>query len=227
VKSMGRWGKVVLCGLAAVGAALVLVGTLAVQPTRHVGPPEPSPQAGEGVALQPRAQLRDVGNVSSRPGRRTPVRSLAASSVPQAPEEVSIRRLGVTAPVVEQVSVLTSGPERGLLGAPSDFHQLGWYMHGTSGVLVIDGHVGFAAGAGPLAYIGMLSRGDQVLVRFADRTRTYTVVAVEEALKGQLSPRYFSPAYDGQLMLITCDYQSPFSNGHFADDIFVIATPSP
>jgi sortase (surface protein transpeptidase) len=143
------------------------------------------------------------------------------------PKLVSIPRLGVSARVVAQVRVQTSGPEKGLLSAPRDFHLLGWYDHENKGVLVIDGHVGYAAGAGPLAYIGSLSKGNSVTVKYATgKSVTYAVADVVAVKKGGLSPAYFSSAYNGDIMLITCDYQSAFHNGHFADNVFVIAKPS-
>lgn len=149
----------------------------------------------------------------------------AATTLVSAPEWVSIPRLQISAPVVLQVHVQTSGLEKGLLSAPNDFHDLGWYDHGT-GVLVIDGHVGFAAGSGPLAYIGLLSPGNVVIVRNAKGPRTYTVSSVDIAKKGTLTAKYFAPAYNGDIMLITCDYQSAFHDGHFADNLFVIAKPA-
>lgn len=101
----------------------------------------------------------------------------------------------------------------------------GWYRNGVSGALVIDGHVGFGSGPGPLAYIGSLVPGDLVVVGSAAGPRTFRITQVDHAPKGQLSSRYFSAAFDGQLMLITCDYQSPFHAGHFLDNVYVLASP--
>jgi hypothetical protein len=141
------------------------------------------------------------------------------------PSEVVIPALSAAAPVVEHVGVQTSGPERGLLSAPADFHDLGWYRFEHQGVLVIDGHVGFAAGAGPLAYIGSLRIGDPVLVTYPHGSRAYRITQIRSVVKGGLPARYFRPRYDGKLMLITCDYQSAFHDGHFANNVYVIASP--
>lgn len=149
----------------------------------------------------------------------------ANRSLVPVPTRVIIPRLAVSAPVVAQVAVQSSGPEKGLLSAPSDYHELGWYEHNATGVLVIDGHVGFASGSGPLAYIGELKPGQSVTVKYRSGSRTYRVVSVDKAKKGALSPSYFTKAYDGYLMLITCDYLSAFHNGHFADNVFVVAKP--
>jgi hypothetical protein len=123
------------------------------------------------------------------------------------------------------VSVQTSGPEQGLLTAPLDFRQLGWYRHGDLGALVLDGHVGYRNQPGPLAFIGELSQGDQVVVAFPGGDRTFQVTVVARAVKGSLPQQYFSAAYNADLMLITCDYTSAFHDGHFADNVYVVAAP--
>jgi hypothetical protein len=110
--------------------------------------------------------------------------------------------------------------------APSDYHSLGWYEHGSAGVLVVDGHVGFGSGAGPLAYIGSLRPGDLTAVKFGSGTRSFQVVTVVRVRKGDLPARYFTSSYTGDLMLITCDYQSAFHDGHFADNVYVVARPA-
>ena len=143
-----------------------------------------------------------------------------------APLSVSVPRLRSSAAVVDEVSVQSAGPEKGLLSAPGNYHDLGWYRHGSVGVLVIDGHVGYHQDPGPLAYIGKLVPGDTVVVAFPGDVRSYRVTGVARALKGRLPDTYFSPAYDNQVMLITCDYTSTFSAGHFADNVYVVATPT-
>jgi hypothetical protein len=128
--------------------------------------------------------------------------------------------------VAGEVHVQTSGPESGLLDAPADYRQLGWYRHGDTGALVLDGHVGYRSNPGPLAFIGSLGAGDVVIVGFPSAERTFSVTVVGKAVKGQLPQQYFSDQYDGDLMLITCDYTSPFRAGHFQDNVFLVAVPS-
>lgn len=141
------------------------------------------------------------------------------------PTAVSIPRLGSTAPVVQPVRVLTSGLEKGLLSAPDDYHDLGWFRASTGGLLIVDGHVGFRANPGPLTYLGQLQQGDTVVVSYGASSRSYRVAAVASILKGELPASYFSAAYDGWLMLITCDFDSPFHAGHFANNVYVLASP--
>jgi sortase (surface protein transpeptidase) len=151
--------------------------------------------------------------------------SQAAATAFEVPLSMSVPRLNSEATVAAEVYVQTSGPEAGLLDAPADYHQLGWYRHGDSGALVLDGHVGYRTNPGPLAFIGSLAPGDAVVVRYPSGDQTYSVTVVGKALKGQLPQDYFTDQYDGDLMLITCDYTSPFSAGHFADNVYVVAAP--
>ncbi len=200
-------GGLVALALALGGAAYAVSADLPVAGTHPAGHREPLAAPAAPAAVKAAQSAR------------------TESALVPAPEQVTIPRLQVSAPVVERVGVITKGLEKGLLGAPGDYHHCGWYEHDGKGVLVIDGHVGFASGSGPLAYIGELRPGDAVFVRFASGERRYRVSGVYVEKKGHLSPRYFSSAYDGDVMLITCDYLSPFHAGHFADNVFVIAKP--
>ncbi|HUE60562.1 MAG TPA: class F sortase, partial [Acidimicrobiales bacterium] len=174
---------------------------------------------------------RPAGNPSSASTPPSSVFVAPSSLPPQAaalpvPLSVSVPRLHSRASVAGEVHVQTSGPEIGLLDAPSDYHQLGWYRNGDPGALVLDGHVGFRTDPGPLAFIGSLGQGDVVTANFASGQRNFAVSVVGRAVKGQLPQQYFSHQYDGDLMLITCDYTSPFRAGHFADNVYVVAVPA-
>lgn len=144
---------------------------------------------------------------------------------PPTPLWVSIPRLSVRAAVAGEVQVISSGPEQGLLTAPPNYHDLGWFRQSGSGPLVLDGHVGYRSDPGPLAFIGGLQAGDQVIVGNQSSQQSYRVQAVGHVLKGQLPAQYFTSAYGQDLMLITCDYTSPFSGGHFADNVYAVAEP--
>jgi hypothetical protein len=144
---------------------------------------------------------------------------------PPPPLSVSVPRLGIKAPVVGEVQVQTAGPEVGLLGAPPNYHDLGWFRQSEAGLLVLDGHVGYRNDPGPLAFIGELKPGDEVVVATQSGQTDYAVEVVARAVKGQLPSQYFAPAFSADVMLITCDYTSPFSDGHFADNVYVVAQP--
>jgi sortase (surface protein transpeptidase) len=144
----------------------------------------------------------------------------------EVPETLSVPKLKSRAAVAGEVYVQASGPESGLLDAPADYHQLGWYRHGNSGALVLDGHVGYRTNPGPLAFIGSLGAGDVVIVGYPSGDRAFSVSVVGRVVKGQLPQQYFSDQYDGDLMLITCDYTSPFRAGHFQDNVYLVAVPS-
>ena len=209
----------VICGAVVTGIVLLVLG-LSSGPPATVNGRQAAPQ---GV------RTGSAAVVATGP-RRIAATALARTSpampAVDIPRAVAIPRLAVAAPVVGRVGVIAAGTEKGLLSAPGDYHDLGWYRNGVTGALVVDGHVGYASGAGPLAYIGMLSRGDTIVVTYPGRVQTYRVAAVSAVLKGGLPAAYFTAAYSRDLVLITCDYQSAFHDGHFADNVYVLATPS-
>jgi len=184
--------------------------------------------ASELVAARAAQPVQAARRLPDRPAlpaatATTPAADSLGDAVPTA---LSIPKLGSSAPVTQAVQVLANGPEAGLLSAPDDYHDLGWYRHSPGGILVLDGHVGYRSSPGPLTYIGQLQEGDAIVVSYGLHARSYRVVAVASVLKGRLPASYFSAAYDGWLMLITCDYNSPFHAGHFANNVYVLATPS-
>ena len=183
----------------------------------RANPPAPAPTASAGPVSIPSDTYQSLA-----PSKQPAAAALLAAGDPLS---VSIPRLESTAVVSGAVVVQSSGPEQGLLTAPSNYHELGWYLHASSGILVIDGHVGYRDNPGPLAYIGDLVVGDKVVVTFREGPRSYGVSFIGRAPKGALPGAYFSAPYTGQVMLITCDYTSNFRQGHYADNIFVIAAP--
>lgn len=151
-----------------------------------------------------------------------------APVVPPAPVPtwVSIPRLDAKATVASEVRVISGGPENGLLSAPPNYHDLGWFRRSAGSVLVLDGHVGYRRDPGPLAFIGNLKPGDQVILGTQSGDQLFRVQTVGHVLKGRLPSQYFSDAYGADLMLITCDYSSPFTGGHFEDNVYAVAAPA-
>ena len=196
--------------MASVGVVLFGVAVLELSQ----GPAQQALQVGASAPLQAHAPATVASG--SHPN---PVPS------PPPPLWVSIPRLNARAPVEGEVQVFPDGPEKGLLSAPPNYHDLGWFRQFGGGILVLDGHVGYRNDPGPLAFIGSLRSGDEVIVGNQSSQLAYEVTVVATAVKGQLPPEYFTAPYSRDVMLITCDYASPFSNGHFADNVYVIAEP--
>lgn len=210
--SRGLWRRLPVVAVGCAGVALTAAGADGLLSAQ-----------GQTPAPGPVAPARLAPVAAAPPASAN--RSFLPVTLTGIPLSVSVPRLGSTAAVTSEVAVEASGPERGLLTAPANYHQLGWYRHGASGVLVIDGHVGFRQDPGPLAYIGQLVPGDTVVVAYNVGPRSYRVTQVARAVKGQLPPGYFSAPHDGQVMLITCDYTSTFQAGHFADNVYVVTSP--
>jgi hypothetical protein len=180
------------------------------------------PAGGVPAPASPAVQGRTTPSVDRSPhaGRNQ------LAGYPGAPEVVTIPALGVRAPIVEEVEVQASGPERGLLSAPPDPLQVGWYRYRDTGALLIVGHVGDQSTAGALAYVGSLASGSSFSVTYARGARSYRVVSIVDVRKGKLSPSLFRPGAVGEVVLITCNYKSPFHNGHFADNVYVVGSPA-
>lgn len=142
------------------------------------------------------------------------------------PSAVAIPALGVRATVVPVHAV------DGVLGVPSDPHQLGWWADGASvgaasGEVVIDGHVDSAvSGVGALFDLTRLQVGDAVLVTTTlGQTDRYVVTARRRYLKQDgLPPELFRTDGPAGLELITCG--GPFDRvaRSYLDNIVVFAS---
>jgi hypothetical protein len=198
------------------GAAMVGLGIVgAFGLGRHAGATAPPPTNAGGAGVPPPHVVRSTTAGGDQ-----------LAGYPGIPERVVIPALGVRAPIVEEVEVQARGPERGLLTAPANPLEVGWYRYRDIGALLVVGHVGDQSTAGALAYIGSLAAGGSFSVTFARGARTYRVVSVVHVRKGGLSRSLFRSAADGEVVLITCDYKSPFHNGHFADNVYVVGAPA-
>lgn len=214
----GNARRLRLVALVPAATGLVLLGVAVPEVTSSPG------QHAVSVALN---QAPAVSLPAPSP-TLTPRRAISATEPTLAPPVwMSVPRLHTTASVVGEVQVQTSGPEKGLLTAPPNYHDLGWFRQGDTGILVLDGHVGYRSDPGPLAFIGELQPGDRVVVASNRGQQSYQVEVVAAVPKGQLPSQYFRAAYDADVMLITCDYNSPFRDGHFADNVYVVAAPAP
>ena len=127
-------------------------------------------------------------------GARTPVR-------------VSIRSLGISAPVVPAGIDIA----RGVLGLPSSIARTSWWRDGAapgtqSGAILIAGHVDSAdAGAGAFFKLHRARAHDLVrLATAGGTTYAYRVVSVRTYRKGALPTSVYSTNGPSRLILVTC-----------------------
>jgi len=96
-----------------------------------------------------------------------------------------------------------------------------------AGSILIAGHVDSAtAGAGAFFRLKDARPGAQITVRTsAGRTHTYRVVSVQNYLKRKLPPSFYSLRGRPRLVLVTCGGPFIESEGHYRDNVVVVAVP--
>jgi hypothetical protein len=203
---------------------------------------------GSGLALTtaaPRAVSADIGMVASReappvsastapppppaatqtvaPGVAEPV----SPPVPAAPVAMSLPH-APDVPVVP-VGVLVSGA----LQLPDKPTVLGWYAAGAApgadaGTAVMAGHLDSASlGPGPLVGLFDLDVGD--LLQVADANggiHRYSVLSRTSYPKTALPAEVFRRDGSPQLAVITCGGTFDTAQGHYADNVVVLAVPA-
>jgi sortase (surface protein transpeptidase) len=225
-------------GRTALGACLLLAGTVLAVAAVVLWPRAPSGEAGPGVVrvLEPSAPAPAAGPTTEAPSgpsasgptgpARAPATVPAVSSDP--PVALAVPALGVDA---EVVGVGTS-PD-GAMEIPRDGSTLGWYRWGpepggASGNAVISGHVSTRAGGpGALAPLAGIGVGEEVEVRTSGgELLTYRVVGVETITKSVLPvDRVFARDGAPKLVLITCGGPFQPELGSFRDNVVVVAEP--
>ena len=119
------------------------------------------------------------------------------------------------------------------MALPEKPTQLGWYRFGPApgdraGAVVLAGHVDSDRyGAGPLARVAGLERGDRIEVHDADGdTTTYVVKKVQRISKDDFSPDdVFDRSGPAVLRLVTCGGAYDERDGGYQDNLVVTATP--
>jgi hypothetical protein len=136
--------------------------------------------------------------------------------------------LGIDAPV----SPAGIDTVHGVLAVPPSIHRLGWWVDGAapgarSGSILIAGHVDSAtAGAGAFFRLKDARAGAEVTVRVSTgRTYRYRVVLVRDYLKRQLPPSVYSLRGRPRLVLVTCGGPFIESQGHYRDNVVLVALP--
>jgi hypothetical protein len=147
---------------------------------------------------------------------------------PAAPTRVTIRSLGINAPV----SPTGIDIAKGELDANPNVGRTSWWRDGATpgdktGTVLIAGHVDSAV-AGPGAFFRLKDArvGDRVTVTSrSGARRTYRVVSVRTMPKPQLPPDIYSTRGPPRLALVTCGGPFLEAIGHYRDNVVVIAIP--
>jgi hypothetical protein len=145
-----------------------------------------------------------------------------------APTRVRIASLGIDAPV----SAVGIDIPHGVLAVPPAIHRTGWWKDGAapgarSGSILIAGHVDSATGGvGAFFRLKDARAGARVTVtNAAGRAFSYRVVLVRDFLKRDLPASVYSLRGRPRLVLVTCGGPFIQSEGHYRDNVVLVAVP--
>jgi hypothetical protein len=161
-------------------------------------------------------------------GRGDVARYVRVRAGESAPTRVRIASLGIDAPV----SAVGIDIPRGVLAVPPSIRHTGWWKDGAapgarSGSILITGHVDSATGGvGAFFRLKAASAGARVSVTTAaGRIFTYRVVSVRDYLKRDLPTSVYSLRGRPRLVLVTCGGPFIESQGHYRDNVVLVAVP--
>jgi Sortase domain len=162
-------------------------------------------------------------------GRGDVARYVQVRAPVSAPTRVRVASVGIDAPV----SAVGIDIPRGVLGVPPSIHRTGWWKDGAapgarSGSILIAGHVDSAtAGAGAFFRLKDARAGARVTVtNAAGRTFAYRVVSVRDYAKRDLPTSAYSLRGRPRLVLVTCGGPFIASEGHYRDNVVLVAVPA-
>lgn len=176
------------------------------EPTPIVTPPSPT------------AAPTPATSVPARPATLPPVRPVAV------PTQVAISSIDA------ELSVVPTGVTAdGLMEIPADPRVAGWYRYGPdplseSGAVVVSAHIDSKERVGPLARLGQVSPGDEVVVTTADEEVRYVIERVDSYPKTVIDlDAVFTRDGAPRLHIVTCGGEWDASAGSYEDNIVAVA----
>ena len=201
--------------LAAAAAVLAIAGAflLVLGLRGHAGPPQP---------IQPAVVAAPAPTPSATAVPAAPATDLGPILPASEPVALDIPSIGVHSTALAALSVGADG----VLPAPTDYAQPGWYTGGPNpgqlGPAVIAGHVDGPSGPAVFYRLGQLTPGAEVDVTRADGTvATFTIDSVASYAKADFptSLVYGNTTDRAEIRLITCGGAFDRSTGHYVDNI--------
>lgn len=151
----------------------------------------------------------------------------APAMLPSTPVRLSVKRLGVDAPI-KSLGLARDGT---IQVPPLNNHNLvGWYRNmstpGEAGPAVLLGHKDTTTRSAVFSRLPELRNGDTIEVKRQDGiTAVFTVGGIEQADKKTFpTERVYGPRDNAQLHLITCGGIYNRRTGHYTDNVIVYAT---
>lgn len=175
---------------------------------------EPTPTASS----TPTAPATPASTVSASPATLPPVRPVAV------PTQVAISSIDA------ELSVIPTGvTSDGLMEIPADPRVAGWYKYGPdpvsdSGAVVVSAHIDSKERVGPLARLGQVSPGDEVVVSTADEEVRYVIERVDSYPKTVIDlDAVFTRDGAPRLHIVTCGGEWDAATGSYEDNIVAVA----
>lgn len=220
------WGRV-----AAILAAALLTGTIVYAVLASLGPNRitdrdtaasalreptaPSLVASPSPSLQTRAP---APLTTARPATPPPVAAKAA------PTRIVVPSIGAELPVVA-----TGVRQDGAMEIPDDPRTAGWYRFGPdprtgAGAMVVSAHIDSRELVGPLARLGEVSPGDEVIVALADEEVRYVIERVDSYPKRVIDlDAVFDRDGAPRLHLVTCGGDWDPGTRSYEDNVVAVA----
>lgn len=231
---VARFARAALGSLALVLGTVLMVASCAGGAEETGGADESDPQPANTVLAEPSPSGTAVPSAPATapsPADDVPIVSTAGGPQAQsaAPARVEVQSLGASLPV-EPTGVEADGQ----MEIPEDAAVAAWYRFGAapgdgSGDTVIAAHVGSQqTPRGPLRDLEEVPDGAELTVVDAEGTEhAYRSVSVERVGKEglDLTP-YFSRTGPDRLVLITCGGRWLPEQGHYEDNVILVAEAS-
>lgn len=184
---------------------------------------EPTPTATSDVSVTTTAPTPTSGStplpaVSARAATLPPVREPAVPTrmaIPSIDAELTITPTGITSDNAMEI--------------PEDPRVAGWYRYGPdplsdTGAVVVSAHIDSKERVGPLARLGQVSPGDEVVVVTADEEVRYVIERVDSYPKTVIDlDAVFTRDGAPRLHIVSCGGEWDASAGSYEDNIVAVA----
>jgi hypothetical protein len=177
------------------------------------------------------ATLRPVPTQPATPTRTGPVVdvSRAPATLPPVVEPAVPVRLTIASIDAELPVVPTGVTDDGAMEIPDDPRVAGWYRYGPDptsdvGAVVVSAHIDSRERVGPLARLGRVSAGDEVVVTTAEEEVRYVIERVDSYPKTVIDlDAVFDRGGSPRLHIVSCGGEWDASSGAYEDNVVAVA----
>lgn len=211
----------------AILAATLLTGTIVYAMLASLGPNRITDAADADAALR----VPTPTSPAAEPGPLPPAPTVAVSPATPPPVSPTVAPSRVAIPSIDaQLTVVPTGvtPD-GAMEIPDDPRIAGWYRFGPdptteSGATVLSAHIDSRERVGPLARLGDLSPGDEVVVTAGDEEVRYVIERVDSYPKTVIDlDAVFDRTGSPRLHLVTCGGDWDPATGSYEDNVIAVA----